>query len=95
MIATLQRLLPPHDPNDGGPEDPSLFGSFLVEQEDLAYKVELWNDAKTAVEQVLAVTVSASLGYAAYYAATKEYAERYLTLRHKNRILSWWNGPSQ
>ena len=94
MNASLHRLSPPHDPQDG-PDGASSFGSFIGEQEDLAYKVELWNEARSAVELVLAVTVSASLGYAAYYAATKEYDERYLTLRYQDRILSRWNGPSQ
>jgi hypothetical protein len=62
--------------------------------EDLPYKVELWNEGKTAVEQVLAVTANGSIGYAAYYAATREYPDRYVTLRHKNGIVSRWNGPS-
>jgi hypothetical protein len=61
--------------------------------EDLPYKVELWDDAKTSVEQVLAVTANGSIGYAAYFAATREYPHRYVTLRHKNSIVSRWNGP--
>ena len=63
-----------------------------TEREDLPYKVEIWDAAKLAVEQILAVTASGSIGYAAYYAATREFPERYITLRHKNRILSQWNG---
>ena len=61
-------------------------------REDLPYKVEIWDEAKQAVEQVLAVTASASIGYAAYYAATREYPNRHITLRHKTRILSQWDG---
>lgn len=95
MIATSHRLLPPNDSNDSGTSNPASFDSFLIEQEDLAYRVELWDERKLGVEQVLAVTVNASLGYAAYFAATKDYSDRYLTLRHRNRILSRWNGPSQ
>lgn len=64
------------------------------EGEDLPYKVELWDLTKTSVEQVLAVTANASIGYAAYFAATREHGERYVTLRHKNGIVSRWNGPS-
>lgn len=59
--------------------------------DDLPYKVELWNEARTAVEQVLAVTAHGSIGYAAYYAATREYPDRYVTLRHRSRVLSRWN----
>ena len=43
------------------------------------------------VEQVLAITANGSIGYAAYYAATREHPDRYITLRHKNRIVSRWN----
>lgn len=68
--------------------------SGIADGEDLPYKVELWDPTKTRVELVLAVTANASIGYAAYYAATREHAERYVTLRHKNGILSRWNGPS-
>lgn len=95
MIATLHRLLPPNDNNENGATNSAHFDSSLLEQEDLAYRVELWDQKKLGVEQVLAVTINASLGYAAYFAATKEYSERYVTLRHRNHILSRWNGPSQ
>jgi hypothetical protein len=66
-------------------------GRRAFEGDDLPYKVELWNDARTAVETVLAVTANGSIGYAAYYAATREHPDRYITLRHKNRIVSRWN----
>ena len=62
-------------------------------REDLPYKVELWDEGKQSVEQVLAVTASGSIGYAAFYAATREYPERYITLRHKNSIVARSNGP--
>ena len=62
--------------------------------EDLPYKVELWDEQKKSVEQVLAVTASSSIGYAAYYAATREFPDRYITLRNKNDIVSRWNGPT-
>ena len=63
--------------------------------EDLPYKVELWDAEKTTVEQVLAVTTSGSIGYAAYYAAAREYPDRYVTLRHKNGIVARSNGPDR
>jgi len=70
-----------------------LEGPDPAEREDLPFRVELWNEARTAVEQVLAVTASGGIGYAAFYAATRELPERYITLRHKHRIVSRWNGP--
>lgn len=61
----------------------------------LAYTVELWNETRDTVEQVLAMTVSGGIGFAAYYAATREYPNRYITLRHRGDIVSRWNGPGQ
>jgi hypothetical protein len=59
--------------------------------DDLPYQVELWTEDRSAVELVLAVTAHSSIGYAAYYAATREYPDRYVTLRHRSRVLSRWN----
>jgi hypothetical protein len=61
--------------------------------EELPYKVELWDESRSSVEQVLAVTANGSIGYAAYYAASREYPDRYVTLRHKNNIISRSNPP--
>jgi hypothetical protein len=81
--------------SDDMPDDASLGGPGSRRRtapgDDLPYKVELWSEDHSAVEQVLAVTTSSSIGYAAYYAATREYPDRYLTLRHLNRVLSRWN----
>jgi hypothetical protein len=63
------------------------------ENEDLPYKVELWNETRTAVEQVLAMTANASIGYSAFYAAARDHFDRYITLRHKNTIVNRWNSP--
>lgn len=89
----------PHRVASGGESDDSPrpaqpFGRSAPEQEELPYKVELWDDTRSSVELVLAVTASGSIGYAAYYAATREYPDRYVTLRHKNSIISRWNAPS-
>lgn len=86
------RLQSGWEPDDGSPEERS-HDEIPAEREELPYRVELWDAARTAVEQVLAVTSSGSIGYAAYYAATREFPNRYVTLRHKNSILSRWNGP--
>jgi hypothetical protein len=92
LPGALYRLGPVGDPEDGDPGAAS-FGPVPTEREDLPYKVELWDEARASVEQVLAVTASGSIGYAAYYAATREFPHRYITLRHKNRIVSRWNAP--
>jgi len=61
--------------------------------EDLPYRVEVWSQDYAAVEQTLAMTANGSIGYAAYYEATREYPERYVVLRHRNRIVARWNPP--
>jgi hypothetical protein len=81
----------PSGESSDDPRDVARFDRQPLERDDLPYKVELWNEARTAVEQVLAVTANGSIGYAAYYAATREHPDRYVTLRHKNRIVSRWN----
>jgi len=87
------RLSPSDKPSDGQPGEPP-HGSYPAQFEDLPYKVELWDEAKTRVEQVLAITASGSIGYAAYYAATKEFPDRYISLRHKDTVVNRWNGPT-
>src|SRR5262245_13283547 len=86
------RLSSGDGPSDD-PARPARDDRQTAEREELPYKVELWDDAGQGVEQVLAVTASGSIGYAAYYAATREHPARYITLRHKNSIVSRWNGP--
>ena len=89
---TLFRLQPPGDREDGIPRGaPSR--PVPVDREDLPYKVEIWNESGASVEQVVAVTANASIGYAAYYAATREYPDRHITLRHKNSVVARWSGP--
>jgi hypothetical protein len=83
-------------PSGGGDDEPHnerLARLRAADGEELPYRVELWDMPGLSVEQVLAVTVSGSIGYAAYYAATREHPDRYITLRHRNSIISRWNGP--
>lgn len=86
--------LSPTDGREGGAKPDSAARGAAAAREDLPYRVELWNDAKTAVDVVLAVTANASIGYAAYYAATREYPQRCITLRDKSGVISRWNGPN-
>ena len=88
----LLRLGPPGDREDGLPRrTPSR--PEPADREDLPYKIEIWNETGVSVEQVVAVTANASIGYAAYYAATREYPDRHITLRHKNSVVARWRGP--
>ncbi|HXS06249.1 MAG TPA: hypothetical protein VN723_05610 [Rhizomicrobium sp.] len=66
---------------------------FAAGSEDLPFKVEVWSEDRSIVEQTLAITANGSIGYAAYYEATREYPNRYITLRHRKRVLARWNPP--
>ena len=88
----LLRLVASEDSDNSQPkDDPS--GRGTAAREDLPYKIEIWNETGAAFEQVIAVTANASIGYAAYYAATREYPDRHITLRHKNSVVARWRGP--
>ena len=88
-----QQFLPASRSRSQRKRPPKSGSSDPKENEDLPYKVELWNPQRTAVEQVLAITANASIGYSAFYAAARDYFDRYITLRHKNTIVNRWNGP--
>ena len=92
---TSYRLASGNDPADDGLGRTKRAHRSKPAHEDLPYKVELWDIDKKIVEQVLAVTASGSIGYAAYYAAAREYPDRYVTLRHKNGIVARYNGPDR
>jgi hypothetical protein len=83
---------PPSDREDGLPRNvpsrPAPTGG-----EDLPIKSKSGNETGTSVEQVVAVTANASIGYAAYYAAMREYPDRHFALRHKNSVVARWSGP--
>ena len=93
-LPRLYRLNSETDPEDASRRQ-ARSDRHTAGREDLPYRVELWDDAKESVELVLAVTASGSIGYAAYYAATREYPQPYVTLRHKIRTMARWNGPEQ
>lgn len=86
------RFVPDDDTSEPA-RRPARSGQSTASREDLPYKVELWDESRSSVEQVLAVTANGSIGFAAYYAATREYPDRYVTLRHKNSIISRSNPP--
>ena len=94
MLQVVVQFRPPDDPHDDDNATPSPFGGFPSPGEDLPYKVEVWDADGRAVEMVVAISISPAIGYAAYYAATREYLGRAITLRHKGRVISRWTGPA-
>jgi hypothetical protein len=85
---------PPDEPPDETSRTPSPYGQFPAEGDDLPYKVEVWDEGGKFVEQVVAISVSPAIGYAAYFAATREFPGRAITLRHKSTVISRWTGKT-
>ena len=90
MTFVALNLSPNDDPADRPGSTPPLFGRFPADGEDLPYKVEIWDEPAETVVQVVAVTASPAIGYAAFYAATREFPGRAITLRHDGRVISRW-----
>jgi len=61
-------------------------------RDELPYRVELWDETRQSVETLLAIAAHGTIAYAAFYAAAREHPQRYITLRHDNKILSRWSG---
>jgi hypothetical protein len=59
---------------------------------DLGYAIELWDETRS-VSSVLAAAAHPAIGFAAFYAALREHPDRYITLRHLDKILTSANGP--
>jgi hypothetical protein len=94
MALVVHQLRPPEDPPDGTSRTRSPDGEFPADGDDLPYKVEVWDEAGEFVEQVVAVSVTPAIGYAAYFAATREYPGRAITLRHRSSVISRWTGKA-
>jgi len=84
------RLSPAGDPPESNSETPGFPEGSSGEDEALQYRVEIWDETGAAVEQVVAISLSPAIGYAAFYAATREFPGRAITLRHRERTLSRW-----
>lgn len=94
MYTSVLRVMASSGDRSRRPEVAPARARKRLPAEDFAYRVELWDDTKQKVEQVLAVATSAAIAHAAFYAAAREYGDRLVTLSHKNSIINRWNGPS-
>lgn len=94
MSAPAYKLGSSDDPTRGGGRPSAGFAGLPRENEDLPYKVEVWDEGGEFVEHVVAVSANPAIGFAAYYAAAREFPGRDITLRHNGRVLSRWSGRS-
>ena len=82
------------EPDNGSRAFPPGSGETSLDNDDLPYKVEVWDAAGEFVEHLVAVSAHAAIGYAAYFAAAREFLGRDITLRFKGRVISRWTGRS-
>jgi hypothetical protein len=57
------------------------------EEEDLPYRIDLWDTRSRKVERVLARASRAALARAIFNAAQQEYPDRRITLRRGTRLI--------
>lgn len=93
MLEVGYRFQGGDEPSDDG-ATPLPPGGFPIDADELPFQVEVWDPTGQFVEQVVAVSSSPAIGYAAYYAATREFTGRPVTLRHRSRVISRWAGNS-
>lgn len=84
-----------HGSDDDSDRDRAPAGRIAASDDDLPFRVEVWDPTGEFVVLTLAMTASASIGYAAYYEASSQYPNRYITLRHKDRVVARRNAPLQ
>jgi hypothetical protein len=76
------------DPLSRVGEDRRLSSDDAAPGETLPYKIELWDEARSGVQRVLARIASSVLARAAYEAAVSEHANRRITLRRGARLIA-------
>ena len=78
------------EPPDEG--DGAVAGGGVSEQDAfLPYRVELWDTSESAVEAVVAMAQNRTVGFAAYFAAAKQFPRRLIVLRDQFGELSRWD----
>ena len=58
------------------------------DEEELPYRIELWDLRRRKVERVLARAARTALARAIFKAAEQEYPDRHITLRRGNRVIA-------
>jgi hypothetical protein len=63
------------------------FRSNYLMGDDLPFRIELWNDADTRIEEVIALTADFASACGAYDEAVKRRPGALITLRQKARVI--------
>lgn len=81
---------PAGDPPDD--EEPPLRSNHPeLDPEFLPYRIEVWDETGTVVEQVVAMARNRSIGFAAYFATKEAFPLRRVTIRDQFGELSRWD----
>ena len=81
-------VMPPSGPRDDNDRGSVCSGRSPPVQEELGYRIELWDAVQERVEGLLAVTSSPAIAMAAFHAACREWLHRTIALRHHGEILN-------
>lgn len=87
VVAYAWKLSPIGNGGEDGRDRSTPSDRGITEPAELPFQVELWNQNRSQVESVLAITISGGIGYAAYYAAIGVHPDRYITLRRSGKII--------
>jgi hypothetical protein len=60
------------------------------ETEALPFRVEIWDETESYIEQVVALTTNRSIGWAAYFKAQEAYPKQTVIFRDQFGILGRW-----
>jgi hypothetical protein len=55
---------------------------------DLSFRVDIWDETWSKVEETVAMTSNGTIGYAAYWESTRQFPGRNIALSYKGQILS-------
>jgi hypothetical protein len=66
-----------------------MFFNGLMEgqDDDLPFRVELWDDGDSLIEEIIALTSDYATAKSAYEEAVKRRPGRFITLRQKTRVI--------
>lgn len=55
---------------------------------DLSFRVDIWDESWSKIEETVAMTSNGTIGYAAFWECTRQFPGRNIALSYKGQILS-------
>ena len=66
----------------------SLMAGMADQQQELPYRIEMWDEQDNRVEELIALVADHAVGRATFAEAVKRRPGRIITLRQKSRVLA-------